>query len=447
MRHFVPVTIRFKEVEEAMMVNHSFVRQVLRLLVIAGICVCLCPSAIQAQINNELRDLYAEMIPQFSGELQEKLVNARDAGQDFIELTGDQFKDFRDHPANPFDGWDGIDPDRIDGIIRLQFETQPVRSRQPGNFERQSEEQLTKLDPALAKVAPSIVKIVDGKKQRSYGIVVTRDGYIVSKASELKGAEKLFCKTYLGEVLEATIVNEDLSNDLALLKVSGARFTPVVWADNQPMPGAFLISPNQEGQSFAMGVYSHVPRSLIGKDQAFLGVKPQATDEGLFLATVNENGSADLAGIQAGDVLLSMDNTQLKSVTDLVNAVRARKPGDEVVLKFIRNGVQQETIAVLAGRSIPNLLAQRLESMKKFGAIPSERSDDFPLVLQHDTPLLPEQCGGPLVDLEGNVVGVNIARSGRVASYAIPSNQMRTLVNRLITPTVAQAEQQSNDRK
>ena len=32
----------------------------------------------------------------------------------------------------------------------------------------------------------------------------------------------------------------------------------------------------------------------------------------------------------------------------------------------------------------------------------------------------PADCGGPLVNLDGKVVGMNIARAGRTESYAIP---------------------------
>ena len=42
--------------------------------------------------------------------------------------------------------------------------------------------------------------------------------------------------------------------------------------------------------------------------------------------------------------------------------------------------------------------------------------------MQHDTVLDPDECGGPLLDTKGNVVGINIARAGRVVSYALPSS-------------------------
>jgi serine protease Do len=52
-------------------------------------------------------------------------------------------------------------------------------------------------------------------------------------------------------------------------------------------------------------------------------------------------------------------------------------------------------------------------------------------VLEHDTILQPNQCGGPLVDLDGQVVGINIARANRVATYAIPARVARPLLEAL----------------
>jgi S1-C subfamily serine protease len=75
--------------------------------------------------------------------------------------------------------------------------------------------------------------------------------------------------------------------------------------------------------------------------------------------------------------------------------------------------------------------------MNRLGAILSRRNDSFPLVFQHDTPLFPEQCGGPVLDLRGNVIGLNIARQGRAASLAIPASAMATIVDDLMRQSVA----------
>ena len=60
-----------------------------------------------------------------------------------------------------------------------------------------------------------------------------------------------------------------------------------------------------------------------------------------------------------------------------------------------------------------------------------DRSDlrgGFPSAMQHDVVLSPSECGGPLFDLEGRAVGLNIARAGRVASYAVPGDRIDVLV-------------------
>ncbi len=411
---------------------------------VLGLCCCFGASSkiAIAQIDGELKGLFEKMIPEFKGELKQKLQHALKQGHDFIELDANQFREFRDHPANPFDGWNGIDPSKLNGVIRLQFETQPVRSRKPGHWERQSESQLAELEPVCAIVAPSTVKLIDGKKQLCYGVIVSPDGNIITKLSEIENSEKLFCRMYDGRLLEATIVNFDRSNDLALVKVQANNLKPIEWADDEPTPGTFLISPGDAGIPVAMGVYSHIPRSLAGKDQAFIGVKPQRVDNGLLVVEVSANQPAEKAGLLPGDIILTLDGELLDSVTGLVNAVRSRRPGDKVLVQYLRNGETREVTVTLDGRNLGNETADRLKMMNKFGAIPSTRNSEFPIVLQHDTPLLPEQCGGPLLDLNGNVIGVNIARSGRTDSYAIPASHMQTLVTKLATPAVAQLSEQ-----
>ena len=61
----------------------------------------------------------------------------------------------------------------------------------------------------------------------------------------------------------------------------------------------------------------------------------------------------------------------------------------------------------------------------------SNRRWGFPSVIQHDTVLRPSDCGGPVVDLDGYAVGINIARAGRVASYALPVEVVNPLLKDL----------------
>jgi len=58
----------------------------------------------------------------------------------------------------------------------------------------------------------------------------------------------------------------------------------------------------------------------------------------------------------------------------------------------------------------------------------SGRRDGFTKVFSHDADLQPEECGGPLYDWQGNLIGLNIARNSRVRSYAIPTSVVRAFI-------------------
>ena len=69
----------------------------------------------------------------------------------------------------------------------------------------------------------------------------------------------------------------------------------------------------------------------------------------------------------------------------------------------------------------------------------SRRRKDFPLALQHDSMLQSNTCGGPLLDVSGEAVGINIARAGRVASYALPIETVLPIIELLKTGELAPA--------
>lgn len=60
----------------------------------------------------------------------------------------------------------------------------------------------------------------------------------------------------------------------------------------------------------------------------------------------------------------------------------------------------------------------RKDNLGKFASV---HNSGFPEALQHDTDLFPHQCGGPVFDISGKAIGLNIARAARITSYAIPA--------------------------
>jgi serine protease Do len=66
--------------------------------------------------------------------------------------------------------------------------------------------------------------------------------------------------------------------------------------------------------------------------------------------------------------------------------------------------------------------------MNSMGSTISKRRTDFSSVMQTDLPLQATQCGGPVTDLDGNVIGIVIARSGRVETMVLPSEMIVQLL-------------------
>ena len=114
----------------------------------------------------------------------------------------------------------------------------------------------------------------------------------------------------------------------------------------------------------------------------------------------------------------------------MVEIIRKHLPGEKVDLKLRRNGVEHSLQATLGDKQAGPQF-ERTEYQNGLGGKLSDRRSGFPSALQHDTVLRPNLCGGPVVDLDGNTVGINIARAGRVASYALPGDVLLPLLDEL----------------
>src|SRR5687768_6091451 len=86
----------------------------------------------------------------------------------------------------------------------------------------------------------------------------------------------------------------------------------------------------------------------------------------------------------------------------------------------------------------------RHDFQNQLGGELSRRRAGFPSVFQHDSVLQPNECGGPVVDLNGHAVGINIARAGRVASYAIPTSVVKEVLASLMDPKPVSIEEKAN---
>ena len=66
---------------------------------------------------------------------------------------------------------------------------------------------------------------------------------------------------------------------------------------------------------------------------------------GAMVLSVTNDSPAELAGLQAGDVITDINGMAVASPQDLVDAVGAKKPGDTVTLTVLRSG-EKEPVSV-----------------------------------------------------------------------------------------------------
>jgi S1-C subfamily serine protease len=72
---------------------------------------------------------------------------------------------------------------------------------------------------------------------------------------------------------------------------------------------------------------------------------------GAFIQQVAPNSAAEVAGLRRGDVVVEVDGEPITSGTDLVGAVGARFPGDEVTITYVREGEIRTATAFLEERT------------------------------------------------------------------------------------------------
>lgn len=98
--------------------------------------------------------------------------------------------------------------------------------------------------------------------------------------------------------------------------------------------------------------FGHVQRGMLGvqiselnsRQAEELGMK---TFRGAYVLGVTDGGAGQAAGLKEGDLIVGIDNTPIRSSSELIETVGRRRPGDEVTVRFIRDGREREARARL----------------------------------------------------------------------------------------------------
>lgn len=294
--------------------------------------------------------------------------------------------------------------------------------------------------PLAESVKKSVVQVYSGGRVVSLGTVVSADGYVLTKHSELAVAP-VSLRLPNGQKVDARVSAVRRSNDLALLKIESGNeaswgIEPAKFSVPEPPTGTFLVSPGRQGYTIGLGVLG-VPARHIGH-QGRLGVRFYDDPNGpAMVRRVAPSSGADHAGIQNGDQILKINGRPMLRSQSAITTLKKMYPGEVVSLTIVRG---EDTIELDAQMSDEALLRESKNDAKVNGPR-NVRLNGFDSVIQHDIVLSPNQCGGPLLDSNGRVIGINIARAGRVISYALPSS----LVNAEIISMLDEARRHNSN--
>jgi Do/DeqQ family serine protease len=100
--------------------------------------------------------------------------------------------------------------------------------------------------------------------------------------------------------------------------------------------------------------FGEVKRGLLGVSISDFNAESakafgiEGTAEGALVQEVADGSAAEKAGIEVGDVILSVDGQRIKSASDLRNTVGLKRSGDSVRVEVLRDGKRRQITALLS---------------------------------------------------------------------------------------------------
>ena len=274
----------------------------------------------------------------------------------------------------------------------------------------------------------AVVEIRAEGAKVSLGGIVSPDGYILTKASSLGPTNT--CVLGDGREFAAELVGVSRDHDLALLKIDTKDLPTLEISESAvPVVGAWLATVGTDRNPVAVGVVSVESRE-IPHQAGILGIQLNSEEGAARIVRVFPGSAAEKAGLLVNDVIAKIEGQETPSREALIQRVQEFSPGDTVKLLVKRADEELTLSAVLMGR-FPGLRPSRNEYQNRLGGELSERRFGFANAFQHDTVVEPEDVGGPVVNLDGKVVGFNVARAGRTETYAVPAATLTKVIAEL----------------
>ena len=318
---------------------------------------------------------------------------------------------------------------------------------------------------AAAKAAPSTVEIQTEITQQSYGmfggtyttnaagsgVIISKDGYIVTNNHVIDGAQKITVKTSDGTEYDAKLVGTDAKSDIAVLKVDANDLTPATLGDSSKISvGDTAIAIGNPlgtlGGTVTDGIISATSRELVNNESMKL-IQTNATINsgnsggGLF------DGNGNLIGIvQSKDSGTSSSGATIEGIGFAIPVNDAM----EVAEQLIKNGkvtdratlgVYLQTLTTQQGNYTPGVYvtnvidgsgaqAAGLKAYDKIVGADGKEVSSYPDL----SAILKTKKPGDTVDLtidrDGNQIQVTVTLTGTLDTAQSQNNNQQTLPNR-----------------
>jgi serine protease Do len=298
-------------------------------------------------------------------------------------------------------------------------------------------EQTLRAFAPLSKITrDSIVKFnVDGETV-VLGTVIDTNGLVLTKASEIKPG-KLTCWLANEQEVAATVLATDEDEDVALVHVQAPNLKPMVWSTNQVAIGQWAVTPGIAATPQAVGIISALPRR-IRPQRALLGVRFASSSGTPKIEALLPGMGAEKAGLKAEDIILAVDGESMTNRAQMVEMLRDYRDGRTVKLRVERSGSPFEADVQMKVPKPDEMAADNEPRNTSLNGEVSRRAEGFDQAIEHASVLPPWLCGGPLVNLEGKAIGLNIARASRVSTYALPSKFVQDVIKKLLAKSKTQ---------
>ena len=147
-------------------------------------------------------------------------------------------------------------------------------------------------------------------------------------------------------------------------------------------------------------------------------------DASCEIGAISKNSPAQKSGLRRGDLILSVGPYKVKRWGGLVGALRRYDVGKPFELKVKRSGQEMTLEMSLEPRAQKTPRPEKIDYFTKAAGGVRTRRTNFTKVLEHDVPLRPELCGGPVFNLKGELLGMNLARYDRTSTFFIPISEL-----------------------